>query len=1633
MKKSAGKNMKKIIKTLALTALGFSLFSCHIGLGEEVDIIAPTLEVLTPERNSSVPQTVTVSGKVQDNTGVTLIEITFEKEGAEPHNYRYFEKNWQQKVNEDWVEAAIGTITGPETNFTWEAKIPVSDASTGDSYTITTKIYDKNRNEGSTSKDERKILIDVKEPLVSINKPTVEKDYVKAYTNSAAYELCNNTHLPNLINQDIKISGYQKEDAQLDYLVVYLDKETTSDIPAVDQPVTEYLFKKELTGSQLKNWEVTIPQSELSEYQTGKNLFRLITESHDKAGNVERKVQGWFTYWNDADAPWVYAGFGNSEQEFDEPVNSGKIEEANIYPGCTLQGQAFDDDGLASVTLTTYKLSEGRWIKVKSDTKDLSAENYPKYYAWEAYALAETCQFYVEASCVDVNGVESVSSIKRYMNVSDVNPPKITVTTSTQDSLFGDSKGNFKIEGNVIDDDVDNIPELVLVWIKNAENQKKYVNTEYDGWKKDISAITGDLRFEITLPERDINKTQYYGEFSQELNIFNDLNIGIEEVKNKLNTQVFALMAKDSGGQTATTFLSFAGDYEKPVLTIDSITVDDGEPEYFNKGRGSGSLLLPPFKRDKDGNIESKVKLSGRWSDDSTDIWEDKTKIGKVTLSWTGLTTPITVTMDPEGNWETDDITPPDSSTASITATLKDIGNNVATTNECFNININKPELVRLSAKTANGNYKAGTEIELTMEFNKPVQFTGNNGTKPKLQLNLGTEENPKYAEYVSGNEEAVHVFKYTVVTGDNTSELDVTGITTTGITWFDVSDINTKVENIRIPVVEANQLKGNRDIVIDTTAPTVSSFEEISVPGNYKLGKQLYFAVSFSEEVNIDGLSKDNVQLEFNNGQYSSEVTKTGPSSLLFKYVVTEGHDTRALKAENIVFKNVTVKDNAGNVLSGDKIQVSGGSKTYSIDTEAPPKPVITLQNGVTSEIPVYEDSVTFEITGFEDVAGTQKKYKVDNGSWNDYTGAVTISSNGEHTVYAYQIDAAGNPGDYATPVTFTLDSGNVLTNVTADKPNGTYTVKGTEEAPVKDVINIVLEFRKDVKIEGGKIKVNVKNGATENKELECSDGDILSTSHKFTYIVEKGDSCDALNTVVDAENGILTGIVRDKNEKVIPAKYYTNPSGHTLFDNRNGIKVVTDRPTVQKVELTGTTLTIEYSDDVVKGTGKNIVITHEEGYKAPAVLSVEMFNKLKAKNSNLSTYYELGTNGSDANGVSDLTEKYILKYDYDATDTTVISVLETAGAKEVVVPVNSSYVTILGKVVTVTLEDSYALPVKGATYSVNIAEGLVSDKLSHTSVADNTKKVTSAGVEAPVIRIQKVNETIDVSAETVKQPTTAGVKIDCQTPGIQRGNGLTWTVKRQTNAIDTYTENSSRTDDFTLATRKDNGTQYYVNPIKKKTVGNWDKEDDTDYTKLPFNIGIDEDLTSGFIYYIHATATKGNSTETANEYAYRTVYRLTNRETSTNVAKGTNNAEGSTYPQLWVRGGDDTSGGLSTAGFPFSWNTSEFNMARAMTETSKEDSKVWYFVTWKINTTAYPNPLRGDLPLDAVEKGPSVWCWGMQGPIPTGLSNYPLYPGQGLTIEAQTNYKYGNMSFYNKHCEYRDDNDNVVKAKKQ
>ena len=94
--------------------------------------------------------------------------------------------------------------------------------------------------------------------------------------------------------------------------------------------------------------------------------------------------------------------------------------------------------------------------------------------------------------------------------------------------------------------------------------------------------------------------------------------------------------------------------------------------------------------------------------------------------------------------------------------------------------------------------------------------------------------------------------------------------------------------------------------------------------------------------------------------------------------------------------------------------------------------------------------------------------------------------------------------------------------------------------------------------------------------------------------------------------------------------------------------------------------------------------------------------------------------------------------------------------------------------------------------------------------------------------------------------------------------------------------------------------------------------------------------------------------------------------------------------------------------------------------------DKQTRYWVSWEINKAAFLQPLRGDMPSDAATKGPSVWCWGMQSyvpGIPKGLD--PLYPGHSLAFNAGSQFWFGGMSFYNKHCEYRDGT-KVIKKKK-
>ena len=1571
------KLMKNLVKTIIASGILAVLASCSVGLGNAVDMQPPTVNVISPERSGYILQDFLIKGTAKDNIAVDQLTVTIEPldNPTQANSFFYRIKNHQWEVfdvtSQTWnpYNNTYSTINGPAKNFEWNLSLQVdSSVVSGTEFNIITQVYDANNNESKNSKDERAVTIDTVVPVVSVTAPSL-RTYAAETSANASYTLKDNSVLDNLMNGTFKIKGSQKEDARLDYMYIYLDTETTApvlDQAALNQIAQSCLLKKKVEGVNLRNWEAEVNLSTIAGIEHNKTTIRLITESHDQAGNVEGKVQGFFTYWNDADIPWVTASFGGDAY----------TDDVGVYPNCALQGQSYDDDGIKKLEVRIYKGNET--TPVKTQVYDLADENYPRYKAWSVNALGENCQFRVEATCTDVNGKVS-ETVKRYMTVTDTNPPAITITTDTTVPMTGDASGNVTISGFVTDDG--GVSKVKLLRVKTGTNSTtlvQYYNNGYAEWNKATANgavdVNGNKIWDLTsiLSAEVSGDTTHKRTFSKTFNIFNDF--GINGNTEKLTTQNFIIFASDAGNCAKVDSFTFAGDSELPTLHITEVHVkksNGSEKESINFASDQ-THKLTPYNRDSNGNITDKIVIQGTWSDNSTNGWNDKSRHGNVTINLEGSPTTISVTVKNDGTWITNQITPADTTTAVIYAEFADYAGNVAKTNENFFVNSTDPEFLRISAENPDGSYKAGDTIVITLEFNKAVKYSG--GGKPTLTLNVPTTGTKRTVESVTPSNDAqfIHKFNYVPASGEDIAALDVDAIDLKN-NKYTADDV--EVKNIAVPTGAnaINKLSGTRTICIDTQSPQISKITAISPSGYYRAGKDVFISLEFTEDVTIKDPSC--LKLNLSNGVQVTNPKVTSPKTVLFTYGIgASDTSTTALKVTSVDSEPANAANKIVDI-AGNALVNTGFTKDLSgliIDTITPTTPVIT---GITEGEMVYDNSgKSFSINWGTNSDAVIKKYSVDGGkSWTDYTGSsVTISNNGDYTVTAYQQDAAGNRSENATVKHFSIDAGAILTSVTAGVPTGTYT---TGKA-----IPIYLNFRKDITITSGTLTLS--NGKTATYTSGSGTKQAV-----FTYTVAEGDASSALNVTT------INGTYKDSKGNNVDNYVKTIPSGKNLSDSRI-IQIVTGKPVIQSIALSklngNDVLTITFSSSVKKGSG-NITLEHGTGFKAPSVISEETFTKWLAKEDTLDDYYTLGTNGSDVNGNSDLTEKYVLDYDIETNNTSLISALKNADADKVIISVNNSNVAVSGNKVAITLSDTYSVPVKGASYSVIVDAGIVNDSQSHANELSNTYTVTHSGLEAPVVRVNKKRET---TGTTVTQPVQTGVKADCQTPGAT----VTCVVYRQQVAKETITQKNTK------STKRD------LNLSQNSTQ-----------TTYPFNIGA-TDTDYGYIYRINATAKKSGETDvTAYEFAYRSVFTLTS------VPTGNVGSEND-YKQLWVRGSDLPNGGVSISSYPVSWDTSKFDKVRAMTG----NGTTWVWVSWEINKAAHLQPLRGDMPSDAAESGPSVWCWGMQSyipGIPKGLT--PLYPGHSLAINAGSNFYFGGMSFYEKHCEYRQGT-KVIKEKK-
>ena len=143
------------------------------------------------------------------------------------------------------------------------------------------------------------------------------------------------------------------------------------------------------------------------------------------------------------------------------------------------------------------------------------------------------------------------------------------------------------------------------------------------------------------------------------------------------------------------------------------------------------------------------------------------------------------------------------------------------------------PSVTSVSASTLDGSYKVGQQISITVTFSDTVTVVGT----PYLMLETGTTN--QMASYTYGSGTTTLTFTYYVQAGDKSPDLDYVDTNSLDLNGGTIKDESgNNAANLTLPTPgAANSLGANKDIVIDTTAPTVSIFTPFTAGGDALVG----------------------------------------------------------------------------------------------------------------------------------------------------------------------------------------------------------------------------------------------------------------------------------------------------------------------------------------------------------------------------------------------------------------------------------------------------------------------------------------------------------------------------------------------------------------------------------------------------------------------------------------------------------------------------------------------------------------------------------------------------------------------------------------------------------------------------
>ena len=305
---------------------------------------------------------------------------------------------------------------------------------------------------------------------------------------------------------------------------------------------------------------------------------------------------------------------------------------------------------------------------------------------------------------------------------------------------------------------------------------------------------------------------------------------------------------------------------------------------------------------------------------------------------------------------------------ASIQITSNDLGNTgsggAQTDTDTISVDVIAPTpvVVNVSSTTANGTYKGGDLLQMTITFDQPVIVTG----APTLLLETGTIDHQ--ATYTSGSGTNTLTFAYTVQAGDNSADLDYVSTSALALNGGTIRNTSASDAALVLPTMgAAGSLGANKDLVLDGIAPAVTS---VGVPASatYIGGQNLDFAVQFGEAVVVTGTPNLTLTLDTGGTVSANYLSGSGTKTLTFRYVVQNGNaDANGIVlGASIAANGGTLRDAAGNDAA---LALNGVASTTGVlvDAVGPAATAITLVGSP----PANAATISFNVTFSEPVAG--------------------------------------------------------------------------------------------------------------------------------------------------------------------------------------------------------------------------------------------------------------------------------------------------------------------------------------------------------------------------------------------------------------------------------------------------------------------------------------------------------------------------------------------------------------------------------------------------------------------------------------------------------------------------------------